>query len=347
MKKIPSLDLARGFTVLLFAPVHSVLLYSTPAVKASFLGALLGWLAEGPGAELFMLLMGLFFAFGTEHKSFLSVCQRAFTLLILAYALNVLKFVLPLKLHLLSAGLLNELGVRDNEGGVLSAFLMGDILHFAALALPILWLVTRLPNYAGQAILLALLVACLSPICWDLHSANPFVNYLLTLAGGQPPQVFFPILPWLVYPLTGLAIGYYLKKAPAFVVFWIMACAGIILLMVSTCFPPDSVPEPFYRTGPAHTFYHLGIVLVWLYVCYWISCHVARTWFVRLLGYLSRNITQVYVIQWVVICWLVPAFGYGDLGLIASLGCMVLTTGITLWLSITFNLLRPRRGRRP
>jgi len=39
-----------------------------------------------------------------------------------------------------------------------------------------------------------------------------FVDYILTLLGGHPPYVYFPVFPWIIYPLTGLSLGYYLKK---------------------------------------------------------------------------------------------------------------------------------------
>lgn len=54
-----ALDVARGFIVFIMPAVHSVLLYSSPQVQSGWLGAILGFLAEGPGAQLFMLLMGL------------------------------------------------------------------------------------------------------------------------------------------------------------------------------------------------------------------------------------------------------------------------------------------------
>jgi hypothetical protein len=50
--------LNRGFTVLMIAPIHTVLVYSKLEVRESWLGYILGFIAEGPGAQLFMLLTG-------------------------------------------------------------------------------------------------------------------------------------------------------------------------------------------------------------------------------------------------------------------------------------------------
>jgi len=53
-------SLARGFIVFVMPAVHSVMLYSSEEVKQGWLGSILGFLAEGPGAQLFMFLMGVF-----------------------------------------------------------------------------------------------------------------------------------------------------------------------------------------------------------------------------------------------------------------------------------------------
>lgn len=335
MKRITSLDLARGFTVLIMAPVHTVLLYSSLSVHGAWLGRTLAFLAEGPGAQLFMLLMGVHFSFG-QH-SFSVVIKRSVQLLLIAYTLNVCKFVVPLSLHIMPAGLQAYLQIHNNPEGVLQVFLLGDILHFAALSLIILYFVCKLPAYPLYAVLLALIICFLSPVLWDIHSGNPAMSYLLQLSVGSPPRVFFPLFPWLVYPLTGLTIGYFLKKGDVGGILTLTGIIGVLLLVISRLFPDNG--ESFYRTDPRGTLFHLGLVLVWLYGWYWASEHIATCWFFRLLSYYSRHITLTYSIQWVLICWLVPVFGFQQLGLFASAGAIILTSFITLFLTIILNIV--------
>lgn len=63
--RIQSLDLARGFTVLFIAPIHAVLLFASPAVYSAAPIQFLKFIAEGPGAQLFMTLMGISFGAGS------------------------------------------------------------------------------------------------------------------------------------------------------------------------------------------------------------------------------------------------------------------------------------------
>src|SRR5258708_32158730 len=94
----------------------------------------------------------------------------------------------------------------------------------------------------------------------------------------------------------------------------------------------------FYRTYQFDTLYHIGIVLVWLFCWDWISRHVTSKYFFQFLKYLSENITQVYCIQWIVIMWLLPVFGFHQLNLSLSVFCIVLTSSLTLFISVFLKL---------
>src|SRR5580658_7066767 len=144
MQRIKSFDLARGFTVLMIAPIHTVMLYSKLSVRETLLGKLMAFIAEGPGAQLFMLLMGVFFALSAKNN-FIAICKRTFYLLVVAYLLNVFKFVIPHFFGWLPQSLLNDLSIDTNCNEYLQFLLIGDILHFAAIATLILFVLYHLP----------------------------------------------------------------------------------------------------------------------------------------------------------------------------------------------------------
>lgn len=338
MQRIKSLDLARGFTVLMMAPIHSILLYGNPAIYHSLVVKSLGFIAEGPGAQLFMLLMGVYFAF--QKQSFSQVLKKVLLILIAAYALNLFKFVIPLSCKILPAAMLTDLQVQDNKQGMLQLFLLGDILHFAAIALLILFVVKRLPQFQYWALLLVIIVCFISPFCWDKHSDCSVINYVLQLTGGRPPRVFFPLLPWLVYPLTGLTVGYSIQHFGKTMFPWLRNF-GIGFMLYGWLLQFLLVKEQsisFYRTVPADTLKHLGIVLVTLWVWEWIYTHVSGNYMFRLIEYLGQHITQVYIIQWMVIIWLLPVFGYRQLNYHQSLIAMGISACLTLALSIGISL---------
>jgi uncharacterized membrane protein len=337
--RIKSLDLARGFTVLCIPAVHSVLLYSQPSVRDTLPGQLLRFIAEGPGAQLFMTYMGISLTLSRE-LSWATILKRSGLLLLAGYGLNVLKFVLPLKLGLLPAAFQTDLGITNSCTAGETVFLLGDILHFAALALPITYGIYRLRRYWIYALATAAFVAIFAPYFWDHHSCSPVTNYFAGLVGGHPPAVFFPLFPWLSYPLAGLAIGYWLNRNPPdrFLFIGLVGIALLLLGSFSAYFGSPSVS--FYRTRPGDTAIHLGIVLGWLWIWEGLSSYVKSNAFFRLLQFASRNITMIYLIQWPLICWLLPLFGYQQLGYLSSMSAAVVLTVLTFLLTLLVHAAR-------
>jgi uncharacterized membrane protein len=119
MKRIKSLDLARGFTVLMIAPIHTVMLYSQLGVRETLMGKLLAFIAEGLGAQLFMLLMGLFFALAPKQR-FVAIGKRTTYWMYGAFLLNIIKFVIPHFFGWLPDDFLHELNIQPGGAGYLS-----------------------------------------------------------------------------------------------------------------------------------------------------------------------------------------------------------------------------------
>jgi len=340
MQQIRSLDLARGFTVFMIAPVHTMLLYSKPYVRETLLGKIFAFVAEGPGAQLFMIIMGILFALSTQ-KSFNQNCKRALFLLLVGYALNITKFVLPHYFSWLPISLLHDLDIDSSQKDYIELLSIGDILQFAAFATIALHSIARIKYAEFVSLCLALAYCILSPYFWDIHFRNDALDYLSQLFGGAPPRVFFPFFPWIVYPLIGLSIGIFIKKSkdpqPAFWVCrdvgWCLIICATILTHILPIYPYSS----FYRTYPFDTLIHIGIVLVTLSLWQWIAQNVKPNNLFDVLTYLSQNITSIYIIQWILICWLLPLIGYQQLGTAGTLCAIATTSFLTISLSFFFK----------
>src|SRR5450432_2905356 len=342
MKRIASLDYARGFTVLMIAPIHSVMLYSAYSVRDTFLGSFLAFVAEWHGAQVFMLIMGISFSF-SKNQDFESVFKKAAGVMVCAYGLNVFKFIIPHFFGWLPPTLLGLLQVEPGICGYKQLFLLGDILHFAAISLIILAIITEINKYEKVAIWIAIIICFTAPPFWDATSDNSFINYSLELLGGQPPRVFFPLLPWLVYPLLGLSIGKIIQQKEdwlGFDSFWIPGFFLIIVGFALKYFLRDPDFSSFYRTRPLDTIVHVGFVLIILSVWHWISINVKPNHLFKLFTYASRRITQIYIIQWILICWLIPFTGYQRTGFIGTLFLIVLTSIITLTITLLTDFLK-------
>ncbi|WP_160712892.1 heparan-alpha-glucosaminide N-acetyltransferase domain-containing protein [Chitinophaga solisilvae] len=312
--RIPAIDMARGFTVFIMTAVHTLLLYSEPAVFSAATGRLFTFLSEAPGAPVFMTAMGVSFVFSSQ-RHIRSACRRAAILLMLGYLLNTLKFLVPVAAGSMPPALLADFGIPSGSAAVWHFLLMGDILHLAAISLVVLSLVYRLPHYAYMAAILAFAVALTAPLLWGIRSEDPVSDYLLALLWGNDSRVFFPVFPWLTYPLLGLTVGYYLQHHPAKAFIWCRN-AGLLLMiagMVISARHPEYHRGDFYRAAQGGTLYYAGFVLCWLY-----GWHLAVRWipahpFFHLLGWLSKNITSIYLLQWTLIFWMLPVAGYRQL----------------------------------
>ncbi len=339
MQRITSLDHARGFTVFIMPAAHTLLMYGRPDIHQTLLTDIFRFLAEGPGAQLFMLLMGISFSFSKRIRA-TYVIKRTLLLFFGAYLLNYFKFIVPYSFGILPDNLLAEFQLTNNEQAISLFLFMGDILHFAAIAFPLLYLFHRLKHYALWSMLAAIAIMVLSPLVWDVKPGIVFVDSLILLFNGHPPQTFFPVFPWLVYPLTGLTLGWLLKQHETSTILQNAGLTGVGLIIVSCLFPATTAVTDwpsFYRTEPADTLFHLGFVLLWLSVIHRISKKVRDNYFFRLLRFCSRHITIIYFIQWILICWCMSITGYMRSGLTETVGWMCGVTIVTLLLTYSIS----------
>jgi uncharacterized membrane protein len=342
MKRIHSLDLARGFTVLMIAPIHTVMIFSSLSVRDTLLGKFLAFVAEWHGAQIFMTVMGMSFALN-KNQTLESTVKKAALLMVFAYALNIFKFVIPLFFGWLPAPLLELLQVDPGIHGYIRLLAVGDILHFAAIAIVVVGIVCRFRDYDRVAAWMAVAICFAGPWLWDASSDNGFANYGLQILGGQPPAVFFPLLPWLVYPLLGLCLGKMIQQERpwlGFDSFWIAGVALMILAATIKYILHDESFSSFYRTKPLDTLLHVGFVLIALSCWHWISLYVKPNGLFKLFSYASRQITQIYIIQWILICWMLSFFSYQQSGIIGTIFLIILTSIITLTISLTIDLTK-------
>lgn len=346
MQRIQSLDLARGFTVLIMPSVHVVMLYSRPEVQQSLLGDSLAFIAEGPGAQLFMLVMGIGVTF-SSYVNKQSVFKRTFYFLFAAYILNFLKFIIPLLFGCMPQNLLQELQLHNDQMAIPFFILLGDILHFTAISYPILFLVYRLKYYPFWSLVFAIASMILSPLLWDMKIGFGLGDYFLQLVGGHPPYVFFPVFPWLAYPLIGLSLGYFMKEYDITFILKKAGWVGAIVMFVSCLFPATETQTewlPFYRTKPADTLFHSGFVLTWVALVHWLSQKIRNNYFFLLLTFCSKNITSIYIIQWVVICWGMAYAGYLVQDFRSTFLFMGGITVLTLFLTQVLNYARAKKS---
>ncbi|WP_460766830.1 hypothetical protein [Niabella terrae] len=322
------LALARGFIVLIMPAVHTVLIYSSDSVKAGWLGSLLGFFAEQPGAQLFMMQMGLFIGIG-RPKSFTRVFRRFLLLFLAGYILNFLRLVLPYWWGGLPESFLIHNHIAGDHKASFSLLAVGDILQFAALGYVTTHLILRFFKPLMLKITLLILLLMLSPYLWTFEVPTSIFHYFSGLFVGLPPVAFFPYFPWICYPVFGLIFAQVIKQYHYKIkyLFWGPVALSLILLSLPLMrMEPADWGRNFYRLGPGGTIFHIGVALLWI-LLFLVFAEIIR-WnrFFNFIMQLSDKITPIYLVQWIIIIWLIRVFGFNVLGIGMTIVAIVVNT---------------------
>jgi surface polysaccharide O-acyltransferase-like enzyme len=303
------LDIARGLAIIFMVMQHVQLLFAVGAGEDSALGVTFLLLGTAPAAPVFMVAMG--FLFGSSTRTGVrSGIVRGLQLFALGYALNLLRFVLPLLVR-------GDPHAIDAFGGTWwRAFFEIDILQLAGLSLIVLGPVKRYVRDPRLVLALAPTVAAVSPLLWGVGGGHVLLDPLW----GAGDWVSFPLFPWLAYPLLGLALAGFAVRATSarrLMRAWALAGAAAVLAGAAlvVLVPAGSGILAFgdyYRSGLPVQLLLAGFVLLWLPLLWWLDRRLAWRAVPRYLTSLSRNITAVYLIQWVLIGWLAIGLGVFD-----------------------------------
>jgi hypothetical protein len=194
----------------------------------------------------------------------------------------------------------------------------------------------------GYWILAALAVIGVSPWVWDISTDSAIVNEVLKVLWGHKDHgAMFPLFPWLAYPLLGMAFGYKVKHIQAGNKLFIRAgLLGLVLMLIGTALTLTNIEFHFayyLRSGPGVTIWVVGFVLTWLWFCQWLVNKVSANPAFSLLFFWSRNVTTIYVMQWLIIGWGLMAVGVQQMSfgqtLLAMAGVMFFSDlGLRGWL---------------
>jgi hypothetical protein len=312
--RIPALDAIRGVSVAFMIVVHTLAFYASVRLQTEGVGDVV--LQLGKLTAVFVVCMGMSTAF-SRRRALRPALLRAAMLLAGGYALNVAKFLPPM---LLQGGLpdtlLVDVGLHPGDPANLAFFLfLGDILHMSALSLAVIALLRAAGARPWQVLALAAAVALASPALWGVRVGPPLTAYLCDLLFCRTYAVFFPLFPWLAYALLGMALGDLLVASPhpARTVFRRWAFVGVPLALagylVGLAVPWAWKGADFYRSGPAAIASVAGVTLAlfWIADVLWERLPGAAT---RTIAYLSRRVTRLYVVSWLIIVWGLRYAGY-------------------------------------
>ena len=297
LRRTQTFDLLKGIAVLLMIQVHIVELFADNTISTSHVGKILMFLGGAPVAPVFAFVLGYFLASSKKSKKQLII--RGVKLFALGMLLNVaLNFNLILSI---TKGLYKI----DRLPYILGI----DILQFAGISII---LITLLKEVIEQSILFTVafcfVSAFLGHYLLNYIPENEFLLYLSSLFYGSSKWSYFPLFPWLAYPLTGIAF-YQIKYRFDFSVLK----DAKVLFPVSVLCVLFSIFTARYAVSVSYQlplYYHHGIkFFLWtiVFLAFYgffaneINKLIGDTIVLKYIKWLSRNVTTMYFIQWVII----------------------------------------------
>jgi len=296
MKRFPLPDLLKGFAVFLIVPVHILETFIDFPGRESVFGKILLFLGGPIAVPVFMMVMGYFLA--KNQKPFSTNFFRGIKIFMAGLLLNIgLNFHLLLKIQF-AGWQLNPL-----------EYILGvDIFYFAGLSIIFLSVLKTIkPGREWLALVLVFAVAGATSLV-NQKLMMPERNYIFPFIGGTWSWSYFPLFPWLSYPLAGFAFFYFEEKVVAFfksqkVVpgIFLAIIFTLVLYFSKTGFETTINLSEYYH----HTFWFslwaFGIVILWTVLWQFLLNKFPKTYAGDFFMWLGKNITVFYIIQWLII----------------------------------------------
>jgi uncharacterized membrane protein len=294
--RLEVVDWLRGFAVVLMIQTHLYDAWVHPDVKTagwgsfaglghalqSFLGfagiTVRGWyditrFLGGIPSRLFLLLVGVSIALRfeaqlakgvTDRRAMVRPVQRrGLEILVLAYAFRVQEYLLG-----------NLTQSLANLPGHWRGLVMVDILNCIGVSMLIAPVIAA--PWRGRRAWLpvagaALAFIALGPVIGPARFPDYLPTWITSYLGGQKPMAYFPLFPWLAWPLLGVLVGHWWHHAArdrrnemlAFVACGVGGVLIIAVIQTIRVLNPQIIRYPSYEVqqmGPGSLLYRLGMI---------------------------------------------------------------------------------------
>lgn len=289
-------DVLKGLAVVLMIQVHLTELFAVPLWFNSKAGQWSLFLGGSPAAPLFMVVMGYFLA--KKQPTIKQAMKRGLQLISWGLMLNV-----GLNTHLLikiAAGSI-QLNPLDYIFGV-------DILILAGFSVVIIGIWSAIAKRNSLLWMLLLLFFAFGNSFLPASTATQHWSaYLLAVFNGTQSWAYFPLFPWVAYPIAGyvfsLMTDTYQKqlrseKSLLLVAFMLLmpVLAGFDVAFATAV----NLPAYYHHSGFFVT-WTLGFVALMAILVRLLSGELPAGKLSTGLQWLGRNVTSVYVFQWLLI----------------------------------------------
>lgn len=334
-------DLLKGLAVLLMIHVHLMELFALPQIYNSTWGKISLFLGGPPAAPVFMAVMGYFLAISGAGT--VSTIGRGFRLIVYGFLLNT-----GLNLHLFY-----HIFTGQSSLSPLPYFFGVDILFLAGLSIIIIALFQLILRDKVLLWSIAMLfVASATTFLPAGDGNNSWSDYLLAYFYKATWWSYFPLFPWLAYPLA----GYCFKLVSDRFSHTDIPRTKLVLLALVLLIPlAVFFPFGFKITTDLHAYYHHSVsyflwallfLAAWAFLFHIIIKYLPENPVVKYLQWTGQHVTAFYVFQWLIIGNLATAF-YKSVSAIQLLfwfaGITILTSFLVWLYRIALTKYRNRK----
>lgn len=275
---------------------------------------------------VFMMVMGYFVA--KSNKSVGENLLRGFKIFVLGFLLNM-----GLNLHLLI-----KIKFADWPYNPLEYIFGVDILYLAGLSIFVLAAIKLLPQKLQMPVSFSLIIVVLF-LSSGMNKLLTLTdrNYIVPFIGGRYSWSYFPLFPWLTYPLAGYffffaeaTVKKYANKIRSIGFFTIVVV--VVVYYSKTGFTTTINLPTYYHHTLKYGLWALAVLVLWLALLFVYVKKFKPNIAERFLAWMGRNITLIYVIQWLLIGNLATAI-YQSQALWRFPLWLVSVLGVTLALS--------------
>lgn len=296
MNRLRIPDLLKGLAILFMIQVHIMELFIDYAGRESIVGKVSLFLGGPFTAMVFMIVMGYFVA--KSQKTIGQTLFRGVKIFVLGFFLNVgLNFHLLLKIK--------YAGWPYNP----MEYIFGvDILYLAGLSIIFLSVLKRIrKNQAVISLLLLLGVLLLSGPVNEILTF-PERNYITPFIGGNYSWSYFPLFPWLAYPLAGYffffaedSIKQFISRKKEWAISMFVFLVAAVIYFSKMGFTTSVNLPAYYHHSFKYGWWALGLLIIWTAFFYLLVKKFRLSWIEQFLAWMGKNITLIYVVQWLII----------------------------------------------
>lgn len=288
-----TVDLMKGIAVIFMIQVHLMELFCRQDIYDGLAGRISLFLGGIPAAPVFMVIMGYYVA--RSRKTFSQAVIRGIKIILLGFALNIgLNFHLLIKIY-------NGTFKIDPL-----PYLFGvDILFLAGLSIIILSIIKKFRSHQLIISSVALLMVFVVQLIIKKYIQIESGSYILAYFWGENTWwSYFPLIPWLAYPLTGFIFYKLESNLTPFIKKWLvyilLTYSFMTALFADFGMAVSADLDAYYHHGYLFFFYAVFFLIAWASLNQFLAQKFANP-VMSYIEWMGKYVTEAYVIQWLII----------------------------------------------